>query len=564
MRFSKLVPLFIIIALSSPVSALQVTKELAPGVTLVQDINTDTKPLIVNILKIDPANPSVHIKAAIGQDVVFTDTATKGRETISSITGRKSALAGVNADYFPFTGDPLGACIVDGELISEPSMNRVMFGLLKNQRVIFDNPILNAKLIFNSGINRQIDGINRIRETNQVIVYTEAFGATTQNKYKATDVIAVSDNLPVQIGKPMRFMIKEVLSDAINTPIPKGGVIISAGGAAGDFIKANAKVGDEISMRFDFYSPNGCDWTLAEQAVGGGPWLLKDGQISIDYKDEEFKRDFSTTTHPRTALGLTALNELLLVTVDGRQPMSKGMSLTDLANLMKQLGARNAINLDGGGSTTMSIKGAVINSPSEGDERPVADALLVHADQKPVAELPELSISGFGEQTVAGEPAQLFLTWGDDAQMLTEDQLAHVVWGTTNGIGFINQKGWFMPMRAKTGTVTAIYGSQKVCAKVTVVTGVTAKLNIDVRPNGVDPLLARVTVTVTDTSGNLLPDREVKLVITGGKADAETGTTNAAGEFVTGLTWEENAGQRSIKASVGNATAEMAVPVTVQ
>ena len=462
----------ILIALTlSPALSTQITKQLAPGVTLLQDINTDSaSPLVVNVITLDLNNPTVKIKATLADDTVYSNDATKGREKVSSITSRRGALVGINADFFPFTGDPLGMCIIDGELISEPSKDkRAALALSKNGTAFFDIPILNAKLTLSNNICRQIDGINRSRESNQIIIYTEAFGSSTETKYKGTDIVLTSTDLPVQVGKKLNLTVTEVKPDSLNTAIPKGGVVISAGGPAAWFLKENVKPGDCMSVQFDIKGSTGQDWSQVNQSVGGGPWLVKDNADINDYAQEGFQPAFSSTSHPRTALGMTSDNKLLLATIDGRQPISGGISLPNLSALMRQYGAVNAINLDGGGSTTLSVKGLIINSPSEGVERPVANALLVFADQPALPELPNLSISGIPSEVVTGEGAQLFLTWGDESQMLTETQLDNIIWGTTSGVGFVNQKGYFTPFKLRKGSINALSGNQSASFAVRVI-----------------------------------------------------------------------------------------------
>jgi exopolysaccharide biosynthesis protein len=119
--------------------------------------------------------------------------------------------------------------------------------------------------------------------------------------------------------------------------------------------------------------------------VGGGPQLLRTGRVAVAAQAEGFHplRSFFDTfvkgRQPRTLAGVTEEGRLLLVTVDGRRPgWSVGMTLPEAARLMRSLGARDALNLDGGGSTTMVVRGEVVNRPSDrAGERPVSDALFV-------------------------------------------------------------------------------------------------------------------------------------------------------------------------------------------
>ncbi|MCX8053982.1 MAG: phosphodiester glycosidase family protein [Armatimonadetes bacterium] len=558
MRYLRLA-ISLILALTQLTAAQPVVKQLAPGVFLTQEIDTNPQcPLIINCVSVDLTYPQVEIKAAIGKDVVYANDQAKGRETISSLTSRRGALVGINADFFPFTGDPLGVCIIDGELISEPPGNRAALAITKDRKVFFDTPSLVAILTTADGASRAINGINRTRETNQIVVYTSLFGASTTNRFKSVDLICASSDLSIRVNTPIRLTVNEVRQDAIDTPIPAGGVVVSGGGEAASFLAANVKPGDTITVRFDIKSPNDLDWTNVTQAVGGGPWLLRDGNPWIDTVAEGFSVNaFEKAKHPRTAVGLTADNKLLLVTVDGRQTISAGVTLPELAMIMKRLGAMTAINLDGGGSTTLSVKGIVVNAPSEGVEREVASAILVFAPQQPCDEAAPLAITGVPAEVVSGFGMMLQLTCGDAATLLAEDKLKSIVWGTTRGVGFVNQRGYFTPVKARKGTVNAIYCSQAVSAEVSVLPGSPTKLLAKLEPDKTNPLRSTFKVTALDLNGNPVPAKEVLLNITGGRSDLEGGVTDAKGTFTTGITWEPGATNRLATAVVGEVSAEV-------
>ena len=535
----------------SPASATETTRQLAPGVTLYQDINTDPEcPLIVNVITVDRADPLVGLKPHLAHDAIYAGGPLKGRETVSSITARAGALVGVNADFFPYTGDPLGVCIIDGRLVSEPGNKRAAMAWSESGPMFFDNPILKATLSLPRGITRQIDGINRVRETNQVVAYTDVFGPSTRNKYKGTDLVLASEELPVRVGKKITLTVADVKVNSVDTPIPRGGMVISAGGPAAWFLKENLEPGDNIVVQFDIRSTASCDWNSVEQAVGGGPWLVKDGKEFVDWAHEGFKTTFACFRHPRTAVGATADGKLLIVTVDGRQPVSRGATLSELASLMKRFGAVNAINLDGGGSTAMSVAGMVVNSPSGGPERPVANALLVYAQRPPAEELPDLSISGIASRVTVDSGAQLFLTWGEQAQILTPNQLERVVWGTLGGIGIVNQQGYFTPLNLREGAVSALYARQLASMDVKVVVGIPMEMVVELMPDEQDDLRAQIKVTLFDENLNPLSGSDIALTATGGTLDAAAGTTDEQGEFTTFVTWNPDAEDWSVTASV--------------
>ncbi len=120
---------------------------------------------------------------------------------------------------------------------------------------------------------------------------------------------------------------------------------------------------------------NAQPWYMRD-AIGVGPALIMDGKIRITSDEEVF---FGTTiplVHPRTAAGYTKDGKLILLVVDGRQKESRGVSLQELATLMAELGCVEALNLDGGGSSTIVVNGVRLNRPAGGDaEREVMSAL---------------------------------------------------------------------------------------------------------------------------------------------------------------------------------------------
>lgn len=567
-RYTRVILCVLAVAvLACSAIATTTTKQLATGVTLYQEINTTAgAQLIVNSVTVDAKAEGVAIKAAVGKDVIYVDEPSKGSETIAAMTGRRGAVIGINADFFPMgsdcPGDPLGVCIIDGELVSEPSPRHAVVTQLRDGTFAFDNPTWEASLALASGVSRQIDGINRPRDTNQVIVYTSMFDSFTRSKFKGTEVICKSDDLPVQCGKVINLTVVEVRPDSVNTPIPKGGVVLSAGGPAASFLKENLKPGDKLTVKFDIRSAWNVDWTQVQQSVGGRPWVLKDGKEYVDLEYESIGASFSTSLHPRTALGITADGKLMLVTVDGRQPgMSRGISLPGLSALMKRLGAVQAINLDGGGSTTMSYRGGVINSPSGGIQRTVANGLLVFANPVPTDELPKLTIKAPAEGIPAGQGAQLSVTYGDDSHPLPSDQLDKIVWASSNGMGFINQQGYAMPKRTRRGSMMAFYGVQQVALDVNVIAGEPKELDMAIATDKQDPLLAKAVVTLVDAQSNPCKDKPVTLVVMGGKADVEAGTTDDKGQFAVSVTWDAASADRSVKATSGTLSSTAAATV---
>ncbi|MGI8668256.1 MAG: phosphodiester glycosidase family protein, partial [Aridibacter sp.] len=121
----------------------------------------------------------------------------------------------------------------------------------------------------------------------------------------------------------------------------------------------------------------------AEDITNGVPQLIKNGKIEITWEQEKTSKSFVETKHPRTAVAKLKDGKFLMITVDGRSEESGGIGLEDLAKILLELGATDAMNLDGGGSTTMFLDGKVVNKPSDKEgERKVSDAILVFPRKK--------------------------------------------------------------------------------------------------------------------------------------------------------------------------------------
>ena len=154
-------------------------------------------------------------------------------------------------------------------------------------------------------------------------------------------------------------------------------LLLATGKAASKFV--GMQVGESVKIHEHLA---GFDFKRLQNVIGGGPTLVKDGHIVVDYVEERFKKEFAEARHPRTAIGRTKTGDLWLVTIDGRSSISAGASLQETAALMKRLGCVDAINLDGGGSTTFDLFGSTVNRPSDGIERPVANGVLIRGKRR--------------------------------------------------------------------------------------------------------------------------------------------------------------------------------------
>jgi hypothetical protein len=299
-----------------------------------------------------------------------------GLETVSSLAARYGATAAVNGGYFrtggTFRGDSLGVLKINGLLISEPHNERAAIGLTFDARtnaLVFGH-LKFAGAISTRGGRHDVAGINRAAGPDELIVFTPYFHRTT---------LTTPDGVEVLVRRDSVVALRDLQG---SSNIPGDGFVISANGRAREWALKNLRRGSRITFSWELIpieKEQSGRWSNIQNILSGGPQLIKQGKIAITSEEEKVAPAFVNDLHPRTALAQLNDGKVLLLTIDGRQPgVSIGISLPALAKMLLELGATEAINLDGGGSTTMVVRNKVINKPSDQTgERPVSDAILV-------------------------------------------------------------------------------------------------------------------------------------------------------------------------------------------
>lgn len=276
------------------------------------------------------------------------------KSKINNIASHNNAILAINGTYFKQdTGTALGTLVIDKEIISGPIYERVGFGIendgFKTSRITFEGSLKKGSKQI------KINNINQPRMMfSQVLIYNSSWGTRAPAAKKPETYISV---------------LSDKIIDKSNLPlyIPKGGYVISAPKE----ILANFKIGDKVEIDYKL-NP---EWENVNHIISGGPYLLKEGNTYIDVTSE--KLTGITGRNPRTAIGYTKDNVMIMVTVDGRKEGSSGVTLSELASIMKSFGCYEAINLDGGSSTVMYVNGTILTGSNIKNAVPVSNALIV-------------------------------------------------------------------------------------------------------------------------------------------------------------------------------------------
>lgn len=321
----------------------------------------NSMPWNINVIEIERTSPYNFFET-----VKSNDRLSAGLEKTSSMAARKNyaghtVVAAINGDFYSGS-NPTNIQILKGEILTNP-INREAIGFDLNNKPIIEIFNYSGKVIIDTNVN-PINGTNKTRATDQLILYNSYFGSSTNTNIYGTEIsVKLIDTWFV--NDTVRAIVENKISGQGNMSITSGNVVLSGHGTSKTFLDNFVQIGDTIKI-INTLNPG---IPKIKEMVGGSERIIYNG-VNLNRWPER---------HPRTAVGFNQdTSKIYLVTVDGRQSISAGMTLGELGDFFLQIGVYNAINLDGGGSTTMVVRGEIVNSPSDGGgERTVANALLL-------------------------------------------------------------------------------------------------------------------------------------------------------------------------------------------
>lgn len=289
-----------------------------------------------------------------------------------------SVVAAINADFFSFsTGWPVNNQVMNGQFVFASSTVRSHLAIANNDRPFIDKFSLSAWVKPKNGKLYPIDAVNDTHRVNSIILHTSfSDTATNFSGPGVTFLLSLADS-SWSIGDTLKMaVIQSGVSDLIHIARDQAVIWIGSGPDVRP-AREDVKVGDTVLVYLGTQPPLRHVRTM----VGGVGMILSNGMAVADSINVKEKTNvtFLKARHPRTFVGFDRdSTRLFLCVVDGRQERSIGMNFQEMADFLLSIGAWNAVNLDGGGSTTMVIRDKIVNFPSDRTgERPVANTLQI-------------------------------------------------------------------------------------------------------------------------------------------------------------------------------------------
>lgn len=357
----------------------------------------------VFMMTVDLTNPYVKVDAMAGTGGKLTKA-----QAVSKMAAENGAIAAINGDFFDMGEKaPIGLTLQNGEVISSPAQRKDMygFGLTANNIPLFKVfefggtvTAPNGQAFWLFGVNKPtyLLGPGAESDVNHLTIYTPRWGERSRGKLPGlTGVVEmVVENSAV----------RELRTDQPAVAIPANGFVLAGHGAAADFLSANFQVGSSVQVTYQVKEDN------LLTAVGGQAMLVNYGKRSWFTQNITGKR-------ARTAIGASRDGKTLyLVVVEGGNG-SRGMTQEELADFLAAQGVWQAVNLDGGGSSTMIARPlgeeglALLNKPVYTAERQVPTALGIYTTA------PQGALAGFkisGEKNILINTSRTFTAKGYD------------------------------------------------------------------------------------------------------------------------------------------------------
>lgn len=333
----------------------------------------------------DLTNPNVEMRVTKAGNKLVSCTTVSAMSKSNSTEGAQY-FAGVNADFFGNL-QPIGTTVVNGEFYYAVNNGWTHWAIDASKTPYLGSMTIGGSVVRDADASsHSLTAVNTGRGENELIIFNPRYGSSTGTNAYGAEVAVVPVDKSITPGESVKVKVVGAPSTSGSMTIPSGGYVISGHGTAKTFVNSLAD-GDILTVSTTVKL--GDTYIAPTQIAGGKPMILSGGVV-LDTQDA---LDHLVSLNPRTAVGHDATGtKLVMLVVDGRTTTSQGCVSKVLADMMRETGCTEAMNFDGGGSSELYIQAmGVVNSPSDGNERSVTDALFAVATSPTDNEIAEIA-----------------------------------------------------------------------------------------------------------------------------------------------------------------------------
>lgn len=352
-------------------------------------LKDERHPLVVHAIQMDRNQKDLTVQLLSGKKNV------KGREKVSAMvannsTATQEVLSAINADFFEFeAATPLGGQVVDNkvEKLVSKSWNTSFFtdefGIPHVAKIRTIGIVSSPK----NGNPITITDYNTARSTDFLVLYDAGFtkNNTGTNEYGAEALLSPVGfewgSVPSNQLEGLKFKVEKITKMEVggSMEIPAGKVVLSAHGKSYTWL-SNLNEGDDVTLDLSLQSESNLGQNLEPSNLCGAHQIIMKNSLKATLTGTD---DLVKGRHPRSAVGYSPdRKKVTMVVVEGRSDVSLGVNLAELADICTYFNMTDAVNLDGGGSSTIVGKGKVLNVLTDGEERAVVNAIAFVRNKK--------------------------------------------------------------------------------------------------------------------------------------------------------------------------------------
>lgn len=355
--------------------------QLAPGIHYQYFHLNSPRPIDLFVSRLDRSEPNVTMETAIAQGKLVD-----GREKVSDMSarysetinywgekwgGRNWVVTAVNGYYFNLgSGRPLSGQVQSGwyaqrfsDYIGDTGFAWNLDRSASIGRCVFHTPRNQFLTVLRTGATRKIDGVNRARGDDELVMYTPHYDSSTGTNNAGVEVLVEMSRPALVLPSPAMALgtVVQIRDQRGNTRLPFDHVALSASGTSRALLLDRIQLGDEIGISQEISNCTAApqvNWTKTYAALGGDYHFLTGGVIDIDPDNPD-----AFVPNSRTAVAFNGSYVYTIVADGWHAGVSEGISIRELAQFAKDvLGATDAVSLDSGGSSTMVVYGQVVNN----------------------------------------------------------------------------------------------------------------------------------------------------------------------------------------------------------